>query len=176
MRNWQITAGVVVIVIGALSLISALTGFNVWGLICPVGLILVGVALIIRTRRISPETDFSAKLIGDIRRRDGETVKNQEIWLGIADVDLFLRDADIPAGETKFRLIGFVGDIDLRIPEDIGLSISSLAFVTDAKVLGGKTSSIVTPYEYISPRYAEATRKIRLECLFFVADLKVRIS
>jgi hypothetical protein len=35
MRNWPVTAGIAVIVIGLLFLIRALTGFNVWGLICP---------------------------------------------------------------------------------------------------------------------------------------------
>jgi lia operon protein LiaF len=174
MRNWPIAAGIAVIVIGLLFLISALTGFNVWSLICPSALILIGVALIVRTRRVDSDTGFSVKVIGDIRRRDGEMLKNQEIWVGIADVDFFPAEADIPTGETTLRLLGFVGDIDLRVPEHVGLSIASLAFVTEARVLGDKTSSVVTPFEYMSPGYAEAERRIRLETTFFVADLKVR--
>lgn len=174
MRNWQATVGIAVIVIGLLFLIGALTGINLWGLICPVALILAGVTLIVRARRVDSDTDFSVKLIGDIRRRDGEILRDQEIWVGIADVDFFPAEADIPTGEIRLRLLGFVGDIDLRIPENVGLSIASLAFVTDAKVMGDKTSNIVTPFEYTSPGYAEAERKIRLEITFFVADLKVR--
>ena len=174
MRNWQATAGIAIIVIGLLFLLSALTGFNLWGLICPAALILIGVALIVRTRRVDSNTDFSVKAIGDIRRRDGEKLKNQEIWVGIADVDFFPAEPDIPTGETRLRLLGFVGDLDLRIPEGVGLSIASLAFVTEAKILGNKTSNIVTPFEYASPGYAEAERKIRLEATFFVADIKVR--
>jgi lia operon protein LiaF len=126
-----------------------------------------------RTRRVDSDTDFSVKVIGDIRRRDGETLGDQEIWVGIADVNFFPAEADIPTGETRLRLLGFVGDIDLRIPESVGLSIASLAFVTDAKILGDKTTNIVTPFEYTSPGYAEAERKIRLEATFFVTDLKV---
>ncbi len=174
MRNWQVTVGIAVIVIGLLSLLSVLTGFNVWSLICPAALILIGVALIVRTRRVDPETDFSVKVIGDIRRREGEMLKPQEIWVGIADVDFFPAAADIPTGETRLRLIGFVGDIDLRIPEGVGLSVASLAFVTDSRILGERTNTFVTPFEYTSPGYAESERKIRLETTFFVADLKVR--
>jgi len=174
MRNWSVTAGIVVIVVGLLFLISALTGFNVWGLICPVALILIGVALIVRTRRVDSETGFSVKVIGDIRRRGGEFLQDQEIWVGIADVDFSPAEADIPAGETRLRLLGFVGDIDLHIPQGVGLSIASLAFVTDAKILGDKTSNIITPFEYASPGYAEAERRIRLEATFFVADITVR--
>ena len=174
MRNWPVTAGIAIIVIGLLFLISALTGFNVWGLICPVALILIGVALIVRTRRADPGADFSVKVIGDIHRRDGQMLKSQEIWVGIADVDFFPAEADIPSGETRLRLLGFVGDIDLRIPEGVGLSIASLAFVTDAKILRDKTSNIATPFEYTSPGYTEAERKIRLEATFFVADIKAR--
>jgi lia operon protein LiaF len=174
MRNWPVAAGVAIIVIGVLFLISALTGFNVWSLICPTALILIGVALILRTRRVDPETDFSVKVLGDIHRRDGEMLKNQEIWVGIADVDFFPAAADIPTGETRLRLLGFVGDIDLRIPEGVGLSIASLAFVTEARILGDKTSNVVTPFEYISPGYADSEKRIRLETTFFVADLKVR--
>ena len=176
MRNWPVTIGIAVIVIGLLFLIGALTGFNVWSLICPAALILVGVALIVRTRRVDSDADFSVKLIGDIRRRNGEMLRGQEIWVGIADVDFFPAEADIPTGETRLRLLGFVGDIDVQIPESVGLSIASLAFVTDAKILGDKTSNIVTPFEYTSPGYAESERKIRLETTFFVADLKVRRS
>jgi lia operon protein LiaF len=176
MRNWPATAGIAIIVVGLMFLLSALTGFNVWGLICPAALILIGVALIVRTRRVDSDTDFSVKVIGDIRRLDGEKLKDQEIWVGIADVDFFPAEADIPAGETRLRLLGFVGDIDLRIPQDVGLSIASLAFVTEAKILGDKTSNIVTPFEYASPGYAEAERRIRLEATFFVADITVRGS
>jgi lia operon protein LiaF len=174
MRNWPVVAGIAVIVIGLLFLISALTGFNVWSLICPAALIVIGVALIVRTRRVEPETDFSVKAIGDFRRPDGEPLKSQEIWVGIADVDFSPAEADIPAGETRLRLLGFVGDINLRIPEGVGLSIASLAFVTEAKILGDRTSNVVTPFAYTSPGYAEAERKIRLEATFFVADLSVR--
>jgi lia operon protein LiaF len=174
MRNWQVVGGVAVIMIGLLSLISALTGFNVWSLICPAALIVIGVALIVRTRRVGPETDFSVKAIGGLRRRDGAMLKNQELWVGIADVDFLPAEADIPTGETRLRLLGFVGDIDLRIPEGIGLSIASLAFVTEARIFGDKTSNIVAPFEYTSPGYAESSRKIRLEATFFVADITVR--
>jgi lia operon protein LiaF len=176
MRNWPVAAGITIIVIGLLFLISALTGFNVWSLICPAALILIGAALIVRTRRVDPETGFSVKAIGDIRRRPGEMLKNQEIWVGVADVDFFPVEADIPSGETRLRLLGFVGDIDLRIPAGVGLSIASLAFVTEARVLGAKTSNVVSPFEYSSPGYAKAERKIKLELTFFVADLKVRTS
>jgi lia operon protein LiaF len=174
MRSWLATVGIAVIVLGLIFLIGALTGFNVWGLICPAALILTGVALILQTRRIRPDTDFSVKVIGDIRQQSGEMLKNQEIWVGIADVDFFPAAAAIPLGETRFRLFGFVGDIDLRIPEGVGLSIASLAFLTEAKILGDKTSNFVTPFEYTSPGYAEAERRIRLETTFFVADLTVR--
>ncbi len=174
MRNWYITLGAVIVFIGLLFLIGAVTGVNLGDFICPIALILVGVALIIRTRRISRDTAFTAKLIGDIRRRQGDKVQNEEIWVGIGDVDLFLTDADVPTGETRLRMVGFVGDIDLRIPEDVGLSITSLAFVTEAKMFGEKKSHIATPYEYVSPGYAEAERKIRLETTFFVADMKAR--
>jgi lia operon protein LiaF len=174
MRNWQINVGIAVIVIGVFYLIGALTGFNFWGLLCPAALILIGVALIVQTRRIRPDTDFSVKVIGDIRRRSGEPLENQEIWVGIADIDFSPAEADIPLGETRFRLIGFVGDIDLRIPDGVGLSIASLAFLTEAKILGEKTSNFVAPFEYTTPGYAEAERRIRLEITFFVADLTVR--
>ena len=174
MHNWRVTVGIAVIAIGLIALIGALTGVNVWGLFCPAALILAGVALIARTRRIEPNTDFSFKLIGDIRWRSGEMPKSQEIWLGIADVDWSPAAEEIPPGETKLRLLGFVGDIDLRIPDGVGLSIASLAFLTEAKIPGDKTSNFVTPFEYTSPGYAEAERKIRLETIFFVADLTVR--
>jgi len=82
--------------------------------------------------------------------------------------------AEVPEGETEIRVFGFVGDVDLLVPEGVGITVSSTAFVTDARVLGQKRESIVVPFHQASDDYETAERKIRLEVTSFVADIKVK--
>jgi predicted membrane protein len=177
----QTIVGLGIIAVGLFVLISNLTGVNLCGAVCPLALILLGVALILRVRRTDPGTVFQVNLIGDVHlppagdaRQEGKPVSNRELWVGIGDVDLDLEDKLIPAGETKFRVFGFVGEVNLRVPEGVGVSLSSLAFVTDAKILGFQQTHILTPIDFSSDGYEEIERKIRLEILAFVSDVRVR--
>jgi len=78
-----------------------------------------------------------------------------------------------PAGETTLRLLGFVGDLDLYLPADLAYTIKASALVTDVDQDGEKHDSVGVPYEFTSPGYAEAEKKVRFELLYFVLDLNI---
>jgi lia operon protein LiaF len=175
MRNQgQLILGIVVIVIGLAFLIGNLFDVNVWTYCWPVGLILLGVWLLLRPRLVSSDTAVRQKLLGDIRRDGVWQVADEEIWIGIGDVRLDMTEAEIPPGETRVRVWGFVGDVRLSLPEGVGVSLSSNAFVTDVKALGHKREGILVPVRIASDDYETAERKVRLETTFFVGDVTVR--
>ena len=60
------------------------------------------------------------------------------------------------------------------VPQGIGVSVSSWAFVTDGKVFGKKEESFVTPLNVESEDYPTAERRVQLETYFFVNDLTVK--
>lgn len=174
MRNsGMLVLGSLLILFGALALLSQLLGVNFWTFCWPVGLILLGVFLLLRPRLIPAGTILDMRLLGDLRRRGVWTVQDEEFWTLIGDTRLDMTEADIPPGETKLRVYGFVGETRLYLPPDVGFSVYSTAFLSETKILGQKQDTFLLPFEYASPGYESAERKVRLESWFFVADIKV---
>jgi lia operon protein LiaF len=113
-------------------------------------------------------------VLGQIERDGPWQVGNEEFWGFITDMDLNMVKADIPLGETRLRAMGFIGDVELLTPEDVGVSVTSNAFISDVKMPGNKEDSFLVPVHWQSDNYKTAERKISLETTFFIADIKIR--
>ncbi len=173
-NNSQLLFGLIIIGIGVVFLFSTVLQINLWGFFWPSLLILLGVVILLRPRLIGPNTAGSVWILADIHRRGEWQVADEENWIGVGDVELDLTHAIVPTGETKLRLVGFIGDISVRVPQGIGVAIDSTGFLTDAKVFGHKQDVFLNPFHFATDDYAAAERKIRLDTTFFINDLKVR--
>ena len=172
-KQTQILLGGALIAIGGLIMMSNL--FNIdFGAICwPSILILVGLLIIVRPR-IAPEgTDVRMLLFRDLRRSGEWDVVDQEIWSFLGDVDLNFTQATFPEDEVTFQLFRFVGDVDIIVPKDIGISIYSMGFVTESRLEGKKRGGFLTPVRYASENFESAEKKIHIEMISFVTELKV---
>ena len=175
MRNQgRLILGLVVIVVGAVLLVGNLLEVVVGVLCWPTALILLGLWLLLRPQLISSDTAVRQKLLGNIRRSGAWQVSDEEYWLGIGDVRLDMTEADIPTGETHIRVWNFVGDVRLYLPEDVGVSLSSSAFIADTRMFGKKRDSFLAPVRMTSDDYETAERKIRLETTAFIGDIRVQ--
>ena len=175
MRDWrQLYLGLAIILVGIVWLVGSIAGVDVWDLCWPAAIILLGLVLLFRPRFFGSAGRSHQRILGDIRRYGSWQVTDQEFWLGIGDLRLDMTEAEIPPGETRIRVSHFVGDVRLTVPEDVGVSVSSNAFVVDVKALGQKREGIMTPVVIISDGYESAERKIRLETSGFVGDVRVR--
>ena len=175
MRNQgRVVAGIAFIGIGLLFLVGTVFRVDVWAFCLPIGLIVAGAWLLLRPSMVGPDTRVQQKVLGDIRRKGAWDVVDEEIWLGVGDVRLDLTEATIPTGESRIQVFGLVGSVALIVPQGIGVSVSSWAFVTDGKVFGKKEESFVTPLNVESEDYPTAERRVQLETYFFVNDLTVK--
>lgn len=170
----QLTIGVILILLGLVLLLGTLFEINLWAVCWPAGLIALGIWLILRPRLAGPGIGTQAVLLGDLRRRGNWAVQNEEIWLGVADVDLDFSGAEIPLGETRIRIYGFVGDVDVFVPAEVGVSVYAAGFVVDSNLLGHDQDAILVPVEAVSENYNTAERRLRIEMTGFVCDLKVK--
>jgi predicted membrane protein len=170
----QLLFGVLIILFGVFLLIANFLDVNLWAFCFPAALILIGIWLMTRPRfeRTFPNTQVL--LIGDYDREGDWQVENREHWAFVGDYDLDMLQASIPTGETHLRFFGFVHEIKIITPSDVGVSTSCTSFVSETSILGEKKESFLTPVENTSPGYATAERKIRVECYGFVTNLKVR--
>jgi hypothetical protein len=159
--------------LGVILLLGSIFQVNLWRFFWPAALVLLGLWLLIRPRLVHTG-GASIILLGDVRRNAQWPVENEEFWVGIGDVKLDMSQADIPLGETTLRAYGFIGDVGVIVPPEVGVEVSCVGFVSTAKVFGVKRESFVMPITLASQNYAAATRKIRIDGAFFIGDIKAR--
>jgi predicted membrane protein len=169
----DLLVGSLLFILGILWLVGNILGVDIGAICWPAGLILLGVWLLVRPRIMKDGARVQFLLFGDVRHSGSWDLENEEIWMGIGDVDLDLREARIPPGETVLRVISFIGDIDLLVPPEMGVSVNSYAFLTDSKILGRKRDRFVIPLEFQSEGYPSAQHKLRLEVFGFINDIKI---
>jgi lia operon protein LiaF len=170
----RILIGSAIILFGLMLLIGNLFQIDVGALCFPTALILLGLWLLLRIWLIQPQTAPHVRVFGPVTREGTWQVADEEIWLVIGDLILDFSQAEIPVGKTTIRTFGFVNSIRVFVPEGVGLALSSTAFLTSARFLGRQRDAFGFPLQLASDGYETAERKILLETLYFVADVRVR--
>jgi lia operon protein LiaF len=173
-NNGSVVVGIVLIGLGGMFLLSTWLRINLWSFFWPALLIVLGVAILVRSHATPVGTRSEFVLLGDIDREGDWPVTNGETWIGVGDVDLDFTHATVPVGETVLGVRGFVGDVDVIMPQSVGLSVSASGFIINVKRSGREQPVFLGPYHYQSDGYETAERKIRLETSFFVHDLKLK--
>ncbi len=161
--------GAGLVLLGALFLAGGLFNFNPWIYCWPIGLIGLGIWFVTR-----PAQSATIRLIGDIHRNGVWPVVDEEFTQFVGDIRMDLTQANLPLGETRLRFSSFVSDITLVVPPDAGISLTSNAFVTELNFLGQRSQSIFMPVDIVTPGYATAERRLRLEANAFVLELNIR--
>jgi hypothetical protein len=169
----QLLFGLLLLFLGAVWLVGNILQINFWNLCWPAGLIVIGLWLLIR-HKLPIFGLENLHLLGEHRREGRWQVVNEEIWTFVSDIYLDLSLASLSPGETTMRVYGFVGDVDVLIPREVGFTISANAFASDAKISGESYNKFLSSMNYTSPNYPKAERRFRLELSFFVVDLDVR--
>lgn len=170
----QLLLGFFLVLFGSLALLGAFTSIDVGSLFWPSFLIVLGVWFLLRPRIVKDGSLAHIQLLGDVLRSGQWPVTSQEIWIGIADIDLDLTQAEIPAGVTTFRIVGFIGDIDLTVPPEIGVAVEAMGLVSTIRFLDRKSDYFLTPVHLKTDGYDDAERKVVLETTTFISDLKIR--
>ena len=173
-KRAQIILGGAILAFGLVALLATVFEVDVWALCWGIGLILLGMLILLRPRLTAPGSKAKLRFVADINRSGDWTVSNEEIWTFVADAKYDLTSADLPPGETTIRFVGFVSDIVLILPKDVGISVSLTSFYNQLRFLGTRDEAFVSPIEQSSDGYDLAERKIKLETVCFVSDIKVR--
>ena len=175
MRNQgQYILGVALIIAGLIFILGRVLDINAWRILWPVLLIGIGTWLLIRHRQVDADTQVNQKLFGDIRRNGEWSVAKEEYNIIAGDIELDMTQAHIPTGETRIRIFGVFGDIDVLVPKTVGITVTSTGVITDAKILEEKRDVFFSSTEKTSANFEKAKQKIRLETTFFIGDVTVK--
>ena len=173
MRKSEIVFGAVILGFGLILLIGAIFNLNIWGLVCPVSLIGLGVWLIYRTRRHPDESDINIRFVGDIRRKGAWRADSEETWGFVLDAVLDFTEAELADGTTTFRMGAFVNDVKAIVPANLGIAIYSMAFMTESRIQGKKQETFFVPFHWKSTNFETSIKKVVLKPTCFVSEIKV---
>lgn len=173
--NTQLIFGGLLLLIGASIILGILFEINFFAVCFSIGLILFGVWILVRPRLLPEASDFRLLIFGDFRRRGDWQVESEEIWMFIGNIRLDMSEAKIPDGETTYRVIAFINSFNLKIPADVGVRLSSYAFVNDTKIDRDKKDYVFVPFVYKNEAYETAQKKLNIEASSFVGDIDINL-
>lgn len=174
MKRWQIIFGVSLILLGVFALIDVLTGIDLWDYFFPLILIGIGVFLIIRPRLAGREVQIEMPLLGDVRKKGSWQVGEHEIWMIVGSTRLDFTNAEFPEEEGKIRLFGFVNDLKVILPDDVGLRYSGLSFVSDFRGPEGNEERFLSMHEYETSNFDDFEKRVQIQTVGFVSEVQIK--
>jgi len=109
--------------------------------------------------------------------RAGEawTARSSRISAAVSEIAVDLTNAIFEEPEIVLNLQGLVGDIDVVVPEDIGLSVNAQVAVGELRVAGERSSGFGNRLVWTSPNYETAENRVQLHLSYAIADVHVKV-
>jgi hypothetical protein len=169
----RFVVGAFLVLLGTGFLLANLLQISLWSICFPASLIMAGVLLLLRPKIFGASSSSNWYLFGDVKRGGEWAVADEEFWLLFGETKLDFTHAQLPVGETTIRINGFIGDVDVTVPSDVGVSLSASGFIVDVRTPTEKIDRFLSLANVASPNYATAERKLHLSMIFFIGDIDV---
>lgn len=92
----------------------------------------------------------------------------------IGDVKIDLSKAMIPEGESTIVISGVIGNVDIYVPSDLEVAVSSSVFIGDINLIGSKKSGLGTKVYAASSDFSESKRRVKVSVSLFIGDVDVK--
>jgi predicted membrane protein len=175
MRRSELIIGSIVLGLGIVLLLGEFFNIDVFGLLCPAGMIGLGVWFIYRTQKKPLESDLNIKFVGKVQFDPESPSQQSETWGFVLDSRLDFREINLQEGETTLRIGAFVNDIKAKIPVDIGFAVYSAGFMTESNIAGDKQQTFFMPFSWQSNNYESSEKKINFKPTCFVSEINIEI-
>jgi predicted membrane protein len=136
-------------------------------------LIALGVLSILAAIRVRRFSRRLRRAFGHVRSADGWAVDSAAIQTVLGDIQLDLRGAELPEGDTSLTLLCWLGTIDVRAPAGLGLDVTAQAIVGTIDVLGRHEEGVVRDVHVRSPDFDRQPRRLHLRLSAVVGELSV---
>ncbi|NOU93879.1 hypothetical protein GC093_11670 [Paenibacillus sp. LMG 31456] len=171
LRSASPRKGYVLIGIGAVILM----GGNI-SLLIAVILISLGF-FYIRSKQLHRNESYVKKsLIESIKwGKEPWILRNSSIWNVIGELQIDLTYAIPEQRETTLVLQGVIADVDIIVPEDMGVSVVSSVVFGESDVGPNKESGILNKTIWQSANYETADNQVKLMISYIIADIDIKI-
>jgi|GEM_PF-1978997 len=181
--NTNRLVGGVIIAVGALILIDNIFGgFDFWDFIWklwPVALIVLGVYLIKNHGKIRGDFesgDYASenRLFGDLDiSLSGKEVADHHYSTIIGDIKIDLLDAVFKTGENRIGVSSLVGDIRIKIPDNIPAKLSSRSIIGDVRFDDLRREGFFQKLDHVDNNFGSSEKKLMLRVSGIIGDLNV---
>lgn len=136
-------------------------------------LLALGVLAILAEARARRVRRRLSQTFGHIRSADGWSVEDGVLRTVFGDIDLDLREANLPVGETALTLLCWVGAIRLRVPHGVGLEVEAQSFIGTVDVLGRREEGLVRDILVRTDAYEAQERRLHVRISTVIGELEV---
>jgi len=102
-------------------------------------------------------------------------LKSMSLWYVIGELKFDFTLAIQEEKETTVMLQGIVGDIDIIVPEDLGVRVESSVFFGQLDVELRKESGVMNKVEWQSPNYETSENRVKLIVSYIVGDIDIKV-
>lgn len=103
------------------------------------------------------------------------TFRSADISAAIAEVKIDLTNALFEEPETTLHLQGMIGDIDIVVPEDVGLTVNAQVAIGEIQVAGERGAGLMNRLVWRSPNAGAAEHRVHIELSYVIADVDVKV-
>lgn len=116
-------------------------------------------------------------IVASIRWGRGEawTVRSSELSVAVAEIQIDMTNAIFEEPETTIHLQGLIGDIDIVVPEDVGLIVESQVAIGEIQVAGERGAGVMNRLVWRSPNFDSADHRVQLHISYVIADVDVKV-
>ncbi|MBJ3766490.1 LiaRS two-component regulatory system accessory protein LiaF [Bacillus subtilis] len=120
-------------------------------------------------------TDMRSFFIGELQMMKQPFDLNDLNVSGfIGDIKIDLSKAMIPEGESTIVISGVIGNVDIYVPSDLEVAVSSAVFIGDINLIGSKKSGLSTKVYAASTDFSESKRRVKVSVSLFIGDVDVK--
>ncbi|MFS1514108.1 cell wall-active antibiotics response protein LiaF [Chengkuizengella sp. SCS-71B] len=103
------------------------------------------------------------------------TLKNMMIRSVVGEIKMDVSHALIEEKESKVVMQGIVGDIDIIVPDHIGVMLESTITIGEIGLNWEKEAGIMNKCTWTSPNYATSDVKIHFVVSYIIGDINIKI-
>jgi lia operon protein LiaF len=172
LRSGEARSGYILIGIGLVFL-----ALNHLSIIIAVLLISFGYFLV-RTKQLQqdPSSQQRYNFLASIRwNREPWVLHSMSIWSIVGEMNIDLSLAIIDEPETTLVFQGIVGDIDIIVPDDIGVRIDSTLIIGQTKIGYDQQDGLGTKMSWQSVNFDTAEHRVIITLSYLVGDINVKL-
>lgn len=132
----------------------------------------------LRSKKMHPDESYMQKhkLMESMKwDKSPWVLKNMSVWNIIGEVNMDLSLAIPEQKESVVILQGIIGDIDIVVPEDMGVSVQCSLMFGQVDVAREKEAGLLNKVAWQSPNYETSEQKVKLIVSYIVGDVDIKV-